>query len=266
MNIYCLFPHCDDEYFISEFLKSWATSKDRLMVFFLTQDVNVPEIRKAESLRYLSTLGIEQDAVTFVYEDIPVRDARMIESFSDLHRYLSARVQGPGVVVAPAWEGGHQDHEIAYLLAKRFELENAGLRAKAYYLYNGDRCPKPLFRVNQALRAQVAGEETKRLSRRKALRTCREVFGHYPSQKTTWLGLSPLYLAKLMKDPGQALYTCRPEVGFSRPHSGSLHYETFRRTTWDAFVGELKEQWPGWNAESVKYESRRAAAVGRSKT
>src|SRR4029079_13639426 len=86
----------------------------------------------------------------------------------------------PDEIITLAWEGGHQDHDAAHLVALALAIAR-GVRCIDFPPYLGKRRP---YRVL----ARLCIGETRRLSMREIWRRAMLCW-RYPSQRRTWLGL-----------------------------------------------------------------------------
>jgi LmbE family N-acetylglucosaminyl deacetylase len=218
-----LLPHSDDECAAGGLLQHLTAPS----ILFLTNSAprdayfwqahgsrrQYEEIRRNESRASLAALGIadvnfghdyERPADQELYRDLPIALDRAFEL---------AAARSFRTVLAPAYEGGHPDHDaasfIAAQLASRFGLEQWEL---PYY----HRTRSSKFRVQTFLPHPGLGIEF-RLSLSDTERERKQAMWHtYRSQSKV--------LADF--DPARELYRRAPRYDFTRPpHAGVLNFE-----------------------------------------
>lgn len=162
-----VFAHQDDEVAIAPRIARDVASGARVVCAFLT-DGGAPAMRNAESRAVLAELGV--DDVIFV--GLP--DGRLVEH---LEEALAALPRDVEEIVTLAWEGGHQDHDAAHLVALALAIAR-GVRCLAFPLYRG------YFRVLSPLREG----DKRRLTAREVIKRAMLCW-RYPSQRRSWLWL-----------------------------------------------------------------------------
>lgn len=235
-----LMAHPDDEFALFPALDEASRRGVPIHLFWLSdgsyggQD---PGVRIAESERVLAGLGIRVDTAAFVGLDLAVPDGRVVEHLAALETALAPRLGDlpvDALLLCPAWEGGHQDHDAVHLLGRRL-ARGTGRAMLAYPLYQGEGLPGPLFRVLAPLRgAAVAARFSPRFSLR--WRYAAACLG-YRSQRASFIGLLPMIaLRTLARLRDWYLLEPREDAPPARPHSGPLLYERRTAWTWDAFA------------------------------
>jgi LmbE family N-acetylglucosaminyl deacetylase len=225
-----LFPHQDDEYFAAPWIVHELASGSEPLCLYLTDGAsNVPAaIRDTESLRALTTLGVNESNVAFLGGQQRIPDGKLAEHAEHaLHLLETAcpRETPLARIYAPAWEGGHHDHDAAHAIALVFARERSMLEETwQFSLYHGYRpLPHPLFRVLSPLPSR-APQRVLRYGFADALYyalLCRA----YPSQKRTWAGLFPEAFLRRTILRRESVGACDPSLVFTRPHTGKLLYE-----------------------------------------
>jgi len=230
-----IFAHPDDEFGCFESIRSAAEAGDRVECYYLTDGGyrgQSTAIRKRETLSVLQRLGIVAENVRFVGLECNLPDGVLYEC-ENMSRaadvvYKSLKnmrdIEG---VYAPAWEGGHQDHDAAFVVAcKVADTLPSRPRVWQYPLYNGYGLTGSFFNVMKPLLSN--GDVTKfsipLYLRFKYLRFCLS----YRSQWKTWIGLFPFVFIKLLFDGKYCLQLAVCPKKFERPHSGALLYERRR--------------------------------------
>jgi len=225
-----LFAHPDDEFGCYESIRREALSGQEIVCCYLTDggfEGQSVERRETESLHVLTRLGVCRENVKFIGRRVGIPDGSLPCNMLRAAEAVKASV-GPGddvdVVFTPAWEGGHQDHDAANILAC---VVSGALRPKRglwqFSLYNGAGLRGYLFRVLTPLPSN-GPVDTQALSislRMKYLRFC---FA-YPSQWKTWLGLLPFVAVRLVLGGCYFLQRAALPPVVRRPHGGPLLYE-----------------------------------------
>ena len=231
--------HQDDEVFASTWIEREAGRGHAVWCVFLTDGREGgadPRRRDAESRRALARLGVPTERILFLGSERGVRDGELPRHLEASLAELSRRFEGQAVqrIFTTAWEGGHQDHDAAHLIALAFARSRGRLaRTWQIPLYNGFRRPWRFFRVAHAL----AGPR-RRCSRRLG---AGEAWRHallpaqYPSQWRSWLGLLPGFLIARAVQRRETILSVDLERVRERPHAGPLLYERRTRWTYDAF-------------------------------
>jgi hypothetical protein len=123
-------------------------------------------------------------------------------SKSDINRVNDFIGQGskPCVFVSPILEGGHQDHDAAFIitenLRRTWEVEHY-----AFPLYSSSRFPFPFFRTMKKSAGSISFHQNF-TSRRSLVRSALKMVKIYRSQKKTWVGLTvPLLLHYAFGNP-----------------------------------------------------------------
>ncbi len=187
-------------------------------------------VRTAESRAVLGSLGVPAGSVRVVGAPLGIGSDALPEHIGAAYAALRDEVAGlalppPLRITAPAWEGGHPDHDAAHLAAARLARELGIGELREVALYNGYRRRGPFFRVLSFCDgARVGDDAGRRLSAAEALR-----YGllcwRYASQRRTWLGLFPGAFARLIARRRHAVRTVDANRALRRPHAGALYYE-----------------------------------------
>ena len=237
-----VFAHPDDEFGCFESIRLEIESGRRVVCLYLTDGGYGGQPvarRKEESIRVLSLLGVDSGDIHFPGIDLGVRDGFLHENMARVADELTSTIRRMGViekVYIPAWEGGHQDHDSAHVIAlvvcSRLNLSD---QVRQFSLYQGAGLRGPLFHVMKPL--PVNGEciiQRLPIARRfRYLKLCL----CYPSQWKTWLGLYPFVFCRLLFGRGYSIQCADLHRVRQRPHPGALLYE--RRCAIDyGFLGE----------------------------
>jgi len=233
-----LLAHNDDEFFFAPFLRDGVMVGKAVRVCYITHGSlhgADSEVRRAESREALGRLGVGPESILDLGRRLDVFDGTAAEQVDALWPALCRHYEGFTIdrIYAPAWEGGHADHDIAHLLAAHLRTRLEGrTELLEVALYNGYRMPKGLFRVMCYPPAEGEAPIRRPLSLSEALGYSR-LMGCYPSQWKSFAGLAPGILYRFLWQR-QAL--CR-RVGMRdygrRPHAGRLLYESRFHTPWE---------------------------------
>jgi hypothetical protein len=229
MNLF-LFPHQDDEYGVYPVLENLVARGENTKVVYLTSgtlDGRRSEQRNHESTRVLSKIGITDADIHFLGSELHFPDGKLCEHAeraAGAVLELFNHDERPARVFTPAWEGGHQDHDAAYIvgcyLAQAFSCLPA---SRQFPLYTGRGLPGSLWHTFHPL-AENGPVESSQLNWSQRLRYLRYCL-NYRSQWRTWLGLYPMYALYLLTRGRQYLQPLCLDRLHSRPHPGSCLYE-----------------------------------------
>ena len=179
----------------------------------ISEPTKYSELRRAESLNALSKLGLKESDATFL--DFP--DQSLIHNLDRGIEIISSLIESikPAVIITPAYEGGHPDHD-----ATRFMVEESLKGNKKsenweyteYNLYNGQI---NLFKFLEGglIEQLILDEQTRR--------TKMDAFECFVSQRKY---IDPFLSSKVMKR--EQFRRWRREDFTSLPHERPLHYET----------------------------------------
>lgn len=247
-----LFAHQDDEYGVFQRLLDCRRRGLRLACAYLTDGATAgasAATRNAESLAVLGQLGVAASDVAFGGLETGIGDGCLPRNLAPaaawLERWL-ARFEAVDSLHAPAWEGGHQDHDALHVLAVTAAARRGWLaRTWQYPLYQAAGVPgSRLLRVLAPLPANgpVTFSPIDWPTRLRFLRYCLA----YPSQRKVWLWLFPYVLAHYLLHGVQALQPVSLQRLGERPHQGPLYYEKRKLFTW----GEMQAALAAWRAPS----------------
>lgn len=230
-----VFAHQDDEFGVFAVIDDCRQRGQRVVCAYLTHGAGGSAARRnAESLRVLARLGVAAADVVFAGDLLGIADATLPRHMAPAGAWLARWMGGfdkVDLICAPAWEGGHHDHDaLHFLTARTAHALGLGATLRQYALYNAWRCPPPLFRVLSPLAANgpVQRRPLAWGARLRYLRLCLQ----YPSQLGTWVGLFPFVLLHYALRGEQTLQPVTLERLAQRPHAGPLYYERRRFYTW----------------------------------
>mgnify|MGYP003576465440 CR=1 FL=1 len=248
-----LFAHQDDEFGVFEQIFLERQAGRRVRACYFTTGVppgDSSRRRNQESMQVLGRFGLTPDDVHFAGEEIGIADGRTVERLDSAAEWLAGKLAQESVaaVYAPAWEGGHPDHDglcaVATAVCDRLSLLP---RLRHFHLYNGQGCPGPFFRVLAPLEANGPVTRTS-IPWRRRLRYLAECLS-YGSQWRSWIGLLPFVALHYLLVGTQTLQPASPHRIGVRPHAGALYYEKRRFAQWESLCTRVQAFLVGWRAK-----------------
>lgn len=227
MTLLCVFAHQDDEVAAATRILLAVREGRPVRCVYLTDGAFrvAASIRNEESRTALKRLGVTD----IHFATFP--DGNLPEHATDALAFLEAHAGDADEVCTLAWEGGHQDHDAAHIIALTF-AQRRGLPCREVGLYNGHRSPRTLFRVMHPV---GDGWTKRRISLRDGLRTLM-LLPVYRSQRKTWLGLFPETFLKVVIARHEYVRDADPRRLESKPHEGLLFYERRFGYSWERFT------------------------------
>ncbi|NEX94315.1 PIG-L family deacetylase [Caulobacter sp. 17J65-9] len=249
MSVVYVLAHFDDEYCALPLLLARHRQGRRQRLLFVADypSERVGRARFEETRALLRWLGLGDDAARHVGAGWGVQDGAVHRSLPDAWRALRAAVaaEEPEELVAPAWEGGHADHDMCALLASELQRALPGRPPiRQFGLYNGAGLPGPVFRACAPLvqNGPAAGVPLTAAEWARYAAAVR----FYPSQAHVWSTLWPAMFARFATH-GFRHQALEPGRVKERPHPGPLLYERTGRAAYDevracadAFVRDLR--------------------------
>ncbi len=231
MNVVFVFAHQDDEIALASRIRHCVARGDRVTCLCLTDGAfAVPaEIRDRESHRLLAALGAGELQIG----GERIRDGALVEHLDRALELVAKHAGDADELVTLAWEGGHQDHDAAHLVAAVF-AQQRGIRCLEMPLYNGHKAFGPFFRVAHPV---GGGWTSRRISWREKLANLLLV-RFYPSQRKTWLGLMP---QMLMARPRELTRVASLSRAAGPPHPRPLLYERRFHYPYERFAAHAAE-------------------------
>jgi LmbE family N-acetylglucosaminyl deacetylase len=222
-----VFAHPDDEFFCLPFIRRELVLGHEVICVYLTDGAyggQSARTRIKETTAVLTKLGVAEGGIHFVGAQEHIPDGKLHLhlglAHERLHHIAASRVLDG--IYCPAWEGGHQDHDVCYALCVSM-VETCGTPVPMQFsLYNAYRSPL-LFNVMRELE-QNGEAESIRVSWKEAIRNMITV-AEYPSQWKTWLALFPFAAVRILATRRYALQKARASRLSERPHDGKLLYE-----------------------------------------
>lgn len=236
MHALFVFAHQDDEIAAAARIGHLVRSGATITCVYLTngEGRGAPSaVRDEESRRVLTRLGVDLARVSFAGSRERIPDGALVEHLDRALALLEACVTEPvDEVWCLAWEGGHQDHDASHLVAVAFAARR-GLLDRTFEL--------PLYRRHRLLTFQTLAPlrigkpwTARPIGLREALRIlalCR----FYPSQRTSWLGLLPTAIVRLVTERCEWSRAVDVTRLVQKPHAGALLYEKRFGVPWPQF-------------------------------
>lgn len=256
-----LLAHQDDEYFVLPRIAAEVRLGSEILVAYTTDGAGYGACsarRLEESRRALRRWGIQADQIQPVGGQLGVADGgsheclfRLAEAFSSLGNFDR--------IFAPAWEGGHVDHDAAHLVAAWLRGRQPGLDLYEFSLYRAWGSRGPFFQCgNLILR------ERDLLFDRVSVRASLDWFLgflHYRSQMGSFLGLAPLSAYPILVRRRLVCQRVAWREYRIRPHSGSLFYERRFKVSFDVFRSTVEAF-----VASIADSERQNSKGGRAKS
>jgi LmbE family N-acetylglucosaminyl deacetylase len=238
-NLLFLLAHQDDEVFIASKLAFEVDRGAILHLAYLTSGAATTAdsiIREKESKKFLAQLGVAPEQLTFLGREVGIPDARLVEYLEICLHGLLVKFHGITFdeIYAPAWEGGHHDHDASFLIGAALS-QHLGIAANfwQFYLYNGYKTRRRFFRVFCPLPI-CAERQARDLTVKEGLETLRAIF-LFKSQWRTWLGLFPQCFLHLVFVRKEIFDRASVSQLAGRPHDGELLYERWNRISYSEF-------------------------------
>ncbi|HEX8254743.1 MAG TPA: PIG-L family deacetylase, partial [Thermoanaerobaculia bacterium] len=227
MKVAFIFAHQDDEVALTSRIRWEVARGSEVTCVCLTDGASAKPaaVRDAESRHVLAQLGVNDFRVA--PDGQRIADGTLPEHLDEALQFVQSSIASVDEVVTLAWEGGHQDHDAAHLVAAVFARQR-GVACLEMPLYNGFEAYDFLFRVNHPV---GDGWLERRLTRREYFSNVM-LARFYPSQRKTWLGLAPLLL---ISKPRELIRAADLRRAVAPPHPLPLLYERRFRYPYDRF-------------------------------
>jgi len=238
MRALFIFAHQDDEMAAAARIASLVRDGATVSFVFLTDGEGgsaTSHVRDEESRRVLVRLGVDLANVHFLGSEQRIPDGSLYQHLDRALALVEERVTGDvDDVWTLSWEGGHQDHDAAHLVALAF-AKRRGVSERVYEvpLYHGHGTRGPFFRALNPLQVGNAWNEQK-VSFREGLRIA-SLCRLYASQRRTWLAILPAAIARLLLDRRAWWRRADATRLMTKPHQGALFYERRFGVSWDEF-------------------------------
>lgn len=239
-----LFPHQDDETPVLLAIERLVREGQPVRIVYLTTgqpNGEACEVRNAESLHVLASLGIAASQVWFLGAEIGIPDGHLQKHLDPAWQALNRALNNakPASFHMPAWEGGHQDHDAAHMLgvmlSKQWDCMEQSFQ---FPYYHGHRLKGILFKTLDplALNGPPVSEAIPFWNRLKYLR----LLMTYRSQLKTWIGLGPFFALHYLLRGTQIRQHITVARIHEKPHEGAMLYERRAFGSYELFLEDTR--------------------------
>lgn len=224
--------HPDDEFGIFERIRRLRLENTRCLFVFCTKTKKISGRRKIESLKVLSYFGVAEEECIFLSDFVNIEDGRAY-AYADCLFQIITKIfnQLPNLrsIHIPAFEGGHQDHDILHGLVC-LATQKHQLQAEIWqsFLYNAWNTGWIFFKVCNIIDEDSHQKITLKIPiffRIIYLFLCLQ----YQSQWRTWIGILPFLSFHYLRNGNETHVKVKaspPVHLWQRPHPGKLLYES----------------------------------------
>jgi hypothetical protein len=242
-NIFFLLAHQDDEIGIFQNIIN-ENKKNKIFVIYLTKGGETKKqmlLRNKESLNGLKELGVDSKNIFFINNIVNVNEIKLVFKIQKVIKILEKKFfqsHYPNVIYSHAWEGGHPDHDSAFLISYYF-YKKLNIKLYTFPLYNCENLKWPLFN------AFVPVNKNGRILKKKYSETnyikLFKFMMSYKSQFFSLLGLYPFLLLRIFLFKTYFIQTMSKTEKLSKPHSNVIMYEQRKIMTWMRFNSIVKK-------------------------
>jgi N-acetylglucosamine malate deacetylase 1 len=237
MTTLFLFAHQDDELAAAPHLLRAIDTREQVTCLFLTDGASEVDAatRDRESIRALERFGVPLSNLTFLRTTRTIPDLQLVDHLDDALAAMTATLPNSiQKIWVTAWEGGHPDHDAAYLLARALMKRLGIAELRAFPIYHGEGTFGRWFR---AFALTSGTKERVSITFKEGLAILRAAL-IYKSQWKTLLGLGPWLIVRALVRRSFEYRCGAQDQPLRRPHPGRLLYERMERTTWEIFSGK----------------------------
>ena len=222
-----LLPHQDDELGIYAYIEQIKNKKKAIFIYLTTGKFNtsVNITRNFESQKVLENFGIPKKNIIFLGHITKTEDQRLCKKLEINLKKIKQLLHCKKInlisrIFTTAWEGGHPDHDAAFLL---------GLALSRFYKTNFFCFPLysrinssffSLFSSNKAFYNEIKYK----IRFTQIINFALNIF-NYKSQFKTFLILFPIIIYKFLKNKNQKIFFLKKNFLLLKPHQGQLFYE-----------------------------------------
>lgn len=241
------FAHPDDEFGAFEKIRRLRIEQEHCLFVFCTKTTTIFKRRKSETLKVLSCFGVREDECIFLSDFADIQDGKAYQHAEILFQIISEILLGLpnlSIVHVPAYEGGHQDHDLLHaVVCLSVHKNDIDTDISEMYLYNNWKAGIIFFRVFKIIEKDSKNIQKLNISRGNQLRYLRYCT-LYCSQWRTWLGLLPfVFLHYVLYQHEFHVLLARNSIGhiWQRPHQKPLLYEKRKRCTFQKIQEALRQ-------------------------
>lgn len=239
-----ILSHQDDEFAARHILELELQKKNKIIVIYLsngcTENNRISDIRNEESKLALKDLAEE---IIFLGDILSIYDGHIIFNLNNIYTKLleiiSIYMNNIDCIYAPAYEGGHHDHDATNVIVSKISA-HLDLIDKTFQfpIYHGRKIPFGLFKVLSAIKENGVQHQINisTLFKIRLLKSCIL----YKSQIRSFIGLYPALIVKLTLSTHLHIQKMNIFNSCMRPHEGSLFYEKRGRFTFKEFSEHIE--------------------------
>lgn len=236
-----ILAHPDDELAFSPLLDALAAARRAIRLVYLTDGATrgvTSATRNAETISALGHLGIAASHAHFLGQTVGIADGQLHRHLDDAFHALKGLSDTWGSIdhiYSFAWEGGHEDHDAALIVAAAFASAGqcTGNLWQLPFYRASDVFPAPVYTLAAPLSENGAVVPLPISARQRRLP--RELIRFYPSQRRTFLGLGPLIIWHSLTRSHLPLQPLNPDRLRQRPTARPLLYERRSGISFDEF-------------------------------
>ncbi len=192
-NIYYILPHHDDEMFVIPKIMRDLKENHQIKFFFLMES----DLRMKESVKFLTRLGVKGESIISIGKKLKVPDGSIHLFMDEIYSTIMATANSEKKleeIVCTAFEGGHNDHDSASLIARNI-AGKFNATVFEFYLYNGHGTRGKFYKV--ASPVNLVAKVTISYSWRDLITVLRAPF-IFASQLSAMIGLWPFLMLKIL--------------------------------------------------------------------
>lgn len=228
-NIF-FFAHPDDEFTVFECIRIMKIKKQKCLFVFCTHTYRISARRRQESIGVLKKLGVQSEECVFVEDIEIIEDGFAHANIEILYEcILSLLMQHTCVenLFIPAFEGGHQDHDVVHGVVK-IAAKKIGCKARIFesYIYNSYNSGFTYFKILNVICENQKQVTTKNISIINRVKFASLCFLYF-SQWKTWIFLMPHFIWHLIFRGTEKYVLTSDDLKYlyCRPHKGKILYE-----------------------------------------
>ena len=232
MTTLFLFAHQDDEIGVFYEISRTLAKGQPLRCIYLTNgawDGVSPRQRNQETIKVLTSLGVQREDIIFLGETLGIYDGKLVEHLETAQEALqkiARELKTVSRIICHAWEGGHQDHDAVHLsglaLAKKLGILENTFQFPLYRMPAGRfwlTFAKPLPQNGEIISQKIPW--SKRLFLLGKLR-------HYRSQAWIMLKIGYHMAWYSLVDGREKLQPVSLSRAYERPNTGMMLYECWK--------------------------------------
>lgn len=232
-----ILPHQDDEIGIFNFLSKKKNSSTNIYFFYLTSGTfiksKITKIRNLESIKVLNKFNISKKNIYFIGDDLNIYDQMLFDNYKKIIPILQSKLQKLKIdtLICPIWEGGHPDHDAAFLISK-YMIKKLNIKNFFQFpLYNKKKYI--FFNILKFNSFKNFNYKKKKYSVRLGLEYLLNIFKYKSQRKTFLILFQSLLLHFLFRR--YEIRTMYDNLPLKKPQEGMLWYEKRYKITYSKF-------------------------------